>query len=81
MGARVISTIAAVLMAAGAFWGAGPTEGGLLDPFAILFLLVAILTWYEWDLIEDGFSTGPMDFMFVRAALFLKNKVQPKAPD
>lgn len=68
-------------MATGACFGAGPTSGGLLDPFAILFLFVAWLIWFAWDLIRDGFISGPMDFMLVRAALLLRNKWKQENPD
>jgi hypothetical protein len=79
--ARILFTIAAVLMAVGAFCGGGPTAGGLADPFGILFLFVAIMIWFAWGAIQEGFSSGPMDLMFVRAALFLKNKAREKNPD
>jgi len=81
MAARIFFTIAAVLMAVGAFCGGGPTAGGLADPFGIFFLLMAILIWFAWGAIQEGFSSGPMDLMFVRAALFLKNKETRKDPD
>ncbi len=68
-------------MALGAFFGAGPSPGGSLDPFGILFLFVAWLLWFAWDLVRDGFASGPMDFMLVRAALLLRNKLKQKSPD
>jgi hypothetical protein len=81
MAARIFFSIAALPMAVGAFCGGGPTTGGLADPFGIVFLLVAMLIWFAWGAIQEGFSSGPMDLMFVRAALFLKNKARQKNPD
>jgi hypothetical protein len=81
MAARISFTVVAFLMAVGAFCGTGPTPGGLLDPFGIFFLFVAIFIWFAWAAIHEGFVTGPMDFMLVRAAPFLKNKPTRKARD
>jgi len=81
MAARMSFTAVALLMALGAFCGAGPTSGGLFDLFGIFFLFVAWLIWFAWDLIREGFASGPMDFMLVRAALLLTNKLKRKRPD
>jgi hypothetical protein len=81
MAARIFFTAVAVMMAVGAFCGAGPTSGGLLDLFGILFLFVAWLIWFAWDLIHEGFVSGPMDFMLVRAALLLRNKLKQRTSD
>jgi hypothetical protein len=81
MTSKIFFTAAAFLMAVGAFCGGGPTSGGLLDPFGIFFLFVAVLIWFAWGAIQEGFISGPMDFMLVRAALFLKNKPKPKNRD
>jgi hypothetical protein len=78
---RIFFTGIASLMAVGGFFGAGPTSGGILDPFGIFFVFMAILTWFAWGLICDGFATGPMDFMLVRAALLLKNKSKQNPPE
>ncbi len=53
---KISVAVAALLLAMIAFAGGGPTAGGLLDPFGILFLLVAILIWFGWAAIEEGFS-------------------------
>lgn len=81
MTTRIFFTTAALLMAVGALFGGGPTGGGLLDTFGLFFLLMAALIWFGWGAIEEGFISGPMDFMLVRAALFLKHKAGRKNPD
>jgi hypothetical protein len=56
--ARIGVTVAALLFALIAFLGGGPTPGGFLDPFGILFLSLAVLTWLAWDKILGGYSSS-----------------------
>ena len=58
MMARAGVTIAALLLALIAFLGGGPTEGGLLNPFGILFVFLAVLAWFAWDAILGGFASA-----------------------
>lgn len=43
---------------AGGFCGWGSTRGGLLDPFGILGLLLAILVWFAWKPLRTGFASA-----------------------
>ena len=52
MAARIFFTAVAVLMAVGAFCGAGPTSGGLLDLLGYYFVC-AWLICFAWDLIHE----------------------------
>jgi hypothetical protein len=58
MMARAGVTIAALLLALIAFLGGGPTEAGLLNPFGILFVFLAVLAWFAWDAMLGGFASG-----------------------
>ena len=58
MSARIGVTTAALLFALIAFLGGGPTPDGLFDPFGILFLFLAVLTWFSWDKILGGYSSS-----------------------
>jgi hypothetical protein len=56
--ARVGVTIAALLLALIAFLGGGPAAPGLLNPFGILFLFLAVLAWFAWDAVIDGYTSA-----------------------
>jgi hypothetical protein len=58
MTARIGMTIVAVLLATIAFLGGGPTAGGLLDPFGIFWVFLAILIWFAWAKIVGGYVSG-----------------------
>jgi len=58
MAARIGVTVAALLLAAIAFLGGAPTPAGLLNPFGILFLFLAVLIWFAWDKIVGGYASG-----------------------
>jgi hypothetical protein len=53
---KISVIVAALLLALIAFAGGGPAAGGLLDPFGLLFLLVAILLWFGWEVVQEGYS-------------------------
>ena len=53
---RVIVTIAALALGIYAFWGDAMGQGHVLNPFGILFLLLAGLIWFGWESIRDGFK-------------------------
>ena len=63
MALRLIIVAAALLFAIGGFLGAGPTPGGLFNPFGWLFLGLAALVWSEWGPIKGGLEqrTGIWD--------------------
>jgi hypothetical protein len=56
--ARLLATAVALLLAAGAFFGAAPTPASPLNPFGILFLTIAGIIWFAWDVIREGFAYG-----------------------
>jgi hypothetical protein len=55
--ARVGVTLAALLLALIAFLGGGPVEAGLLNPFGILFVILALLAWFAWDAVIGGYTS------------------------
>ncbi|MGH7029190.1 MAG: hypothetical protein ACREE9_18680 [Stellaceae bacterium] len=52
---KIIATTVLVLLAIYAFWGGALGVGGV-NPFGIFFLLLAVLNWFVWRTIRDGFS-------------------------
>ncbi|HJU16045.1 MAG TPA: hypothetical protein VJ770_06215 [Stellaceae bacterium] len=80
MGARIVPTIIALLLAAGAFCGAGPAPAGI-NLFGVLFLFVAYVTWFEWEAIRGGYSHlgengegRQLALMFIRLGPILSRK-------
>ena len=55
---RVITTVVAVALGIYAFWGDAMGQGHVLNPFGILFLLVAGLIWFGWEPIREGFQSA-----------------------
>ena len=53
--ARLITTAILLLLAFGAFWGNALGAGYLLNPFGILFLFLAAVTWFKWEAIREAF--------------------------
>ena len=53
--ARLITTTILVLLAFGAFWGNALGAGYLINPFGILFLFLAAVTWFKWEAIREAF--------------------------
>lgn len=51
---RILSTLAALLVAAAAFCGVGPPPAGINLP-GVLFLFVAFVIWFEWGSIREGY--------------------------
>jgi hypothetical protein len=54
---RVFSTIVLAGLGIYAFWGDILGGGHVLNPFGIIFLLVAALTWFGWGPIREGFKS------------------------
>lgn len=65
MAARIFFTCLALISALAAFCDGAASSAGSPNLFGILFLFVAIIVWYEWPTVHDGF-TDRIDFMFVR---------------
>lgn len=73
MAARILLTIAALLLAAGGFFGAAPSPAGPLDPFGILFLFVSGVIWLAWDSVREAFDNRA-DLMIVRLGPMARHK-------
>ena len=58
MVARISATAAALLLAFNAFWGDALGAGHVLNPFGILFLLLAALIWFAWNPLREGFTSA-----------------------
>ena len=64
---KLSTTIVMMLLAFSAFWdntlGAGYALG-------LLFLFLAVVTWFKWDIIKDGFYTakGESELPIIRLA-------------
>lgn len=54
---RVFATIVLAVLGIYAFWGGVLDGGHVLNPFGILFLLLAALTWFGWEPIREGFKS------------------------
>jgi len=53
--ARVLATTIALLLGVYGFWGDVLGAGHFLNPFGILFLVLAVLIWFAWEPIREGF--------------------------
>src|SRR5215470_2690729 len=54
---RVLATFVVVALGIYAFWGDAMGQGHVLNPFGILFLLLAALIWFGWGPICEGFKS------------------------
>src|SRR5215468_7337506 len=54
---RVLATFVVVAFGIYAFWGDAMGQGHVLNPFGILFLLLAALIWFGWGPICEGFKS------------------------
>ena len=55
---RLFATIVLTGLGIYAFWGDALGGGHVLNPFGILFLLLAALTWFGWEPIREGFKSA-----------------------
>ena len=55
---KLIATTILLLLAFYAFWGDALGAGYLFNPFGILFLLLAAVTWFKWEAIREGFRSA-----------------------
>jgi hypothetical protein len=85
--ARLFLTVGALLLAVGAFQGAGPAPAGI-NLFDVLFLFAAYIVWFEWGAIREGYSylgesggRGRFDLMFVRLGPVIIKKFGRKNAD
>jgi hypothetical protein len=54
---RVTTTAILLLLALYAFWG-NALGAGRINPFGILFVFFAAVTWLKWEIIRDAFSAA-----------------------
>ncbi|HXJ85094.1 MAG TPA: hypothetical protein VMS64_41180 [Candidatus Methylomirabilis sp.] len=57
MTTRICATSILVLLGVYAFWGDAVGFGHVLNPFGLLFFLLAALVWFGWDPISEGFES------------------------
>jgi hypothetical protein len=55
---KLIATAILLLLAFVAFWGDALGAGSLINPFGILFLLLAAVTWFKWESVREAFRSG-----------------------
>jgi len=58
MVATIFATITASLLGFYAFWGGAVTGDHLLNPFGIMFLLLAGFIWFAWGPIREAFKSA-----------------------
>ena len=56
--ARMFTTTIATLLGVYAFWANILGAGHFLNPFGIMFLLLAGLIWFAWEPIREGFRSA-----------------------
>ncbi|HEY2539634.1 MAG TPA: hypothetical protein VGI28_09095 [Stellaceae bacterium] len=54
---RCISTFVLLLLAFYAFWGNALDVGRFFNPFGILFLFLAYVTWFKWRIVAGAFGS------------------------
>jgi hypothetical protein len=92
MASRVILTGLSLLLAFGAFCGAGPVPAGP-NLFGVLFLFAGWIVWFEWGSIQAGYSyleesdgeerggLGRLDPMLVRLGPLMIRKLGREKPN
>ena len=67
---RVLATAILLILAAAACWGDALGAGYPINPFGMLFLFFAVVAWFKWQPIRDGFITakGESDLPVIRLA-------------
>ncbi len=89
MAARILSTMIALLLAGGAYFGMAPAAPGVNLLF-VLFLFAAFVLWFEWESIAAGYSYlrereaprgGSVPFPLIRIGPLLRRKPPPAEPD
>jgi len=55
---RIVATAIVLILAFGEFWRDTLGVGAILNPLGFLFLLVAAIIWFEWDLVREAFASA-----------------------
>ena len=56
--ARILATTAATLLGLYAFWADVLGAGHFLNPFGFMFLLLAVVVWFGWEPLREGFHSA-----------------------
>lgn len=56
--ARISITAVIVVLAIGGFCGFGPTAASAFNPFGVLFAVLAVVVWFAWRPLSDGFVSA-----------------------
>ena len=55
---KLIATTILLLLAFYALWGDALGTGYLINPFGIIFLLLAAVTWFKWEAVREAFRSA-----------------------
>ena len=55
---KLIATTILLLLAFYAFWGDALGTGYLINPFGIVFLVLAAVIWFKWEAVREGFRSA-----------------------
>ena len=55
---KLTATTILLLLVFYAFWGDALGTGYLINPFGIIFLLLAAVTWFKWEAVREGFRSA-----------------------
>jgi hypothetical protein len=81
--ARLIAVAIVLLLALYAFVGDALGAGQVANPFGIMFLALAVLVWYGWRPIHDGFVSAKResDLPVIRlSAKMIRGMTSPNEP-
>lgn len=67
---RLVATAIMLALAAAGCWGNALGAGHPVNPFGLLCLFLAIITWFKWGTIRDGFyaARGESELPIMRLA-------------
>jgi hypothetical protein len=54
---RLVATAILLVLAFDAFWRGNALGAGVINPFGILFLVIAGVTWFKWIAIKEAFRS------------------------
>jgi hypothetical protein len=55
---KLIATTILLLLALVAFWGDALGTGYLVNPYGVLFLFLAGVTWFKWEAVREAFRSA-----------------------
>ena len=67
---RLLTTMILLLLAGAGCWANALGAGYPINPFGLLFLFFAIVAWFKWETIREGFSAvkSESDLPIIRLA-------------